>query len=493
MEEVIGWLMEFSFTQLKRLLEERSVPGLDWPSPVLTFNFPIPWDWEQWKSGQTDRLIHCEPLTIANTRTPKSAGRIITKAVVNITTFTVLHQLTNFVGMERKGNVYRPILSSDVSAKLALLKSKHAQDEAFDRLFHPFSIGAGSFSMDDLDSNRRRRFSKADLNALKEFKEPEILPPITCNVVKDGYKANLALCFQVHPFELNTVKKQASFPITVGIMAMPDLAECDNFLTAFDDPRLSVGKWPSTERRQFWTLVLNKLAELRAKHSGPSDEIAEETIVEVRARVKIAAQKGKSSDAANSAFTQMLSSLQGHGEVIQADFCRVEGLSSNPSIIQKLSSQLEQVNEAKGSNARGKVLEELMASLLETVTGFEIKQREQTATEEIDLVVVNSSNEARWRQSGPLILFECKNWSSNCGKADLVQFETKIRNRRGACNLGFLVSWKGFGAKLKQETLRSSREDYVIGLIDGNDIRDAVAQGSLLPILQRSWEKAVLV
>ena len=61
---------------------------------------------------------------------------------------------------------------------------------------------------------------------------------------------------------------------------------------------------------------------------------------------------------------------------------------------------LEQVQTAKTSDERGRSLEELCSRLFAGVVGFSVSGRLLTATEEIDISIVNDSQEPRFRREG---------------------------------------------------------------------------------------------
>ena len=117
--------------------------------------------------------------------------------------------------------------------------------------------------------------------------------------------------------------------------------------------------------------------------------------------------------------------------------------------------------------------------------------RLRTATEEIDISVLNDSTEPRLRRESALILAECKNWTGRCGKNEFVVFKEKIENRNRRCSLGFLISWNGFTDTVTKEMLRGSREDTLIVPLTGEDIRSAVRHGDFGRALLQAWDKAV--
>jgi len=99
--------------------------------------------------------------------------------------------------------------------------------------------------------------------------------------------------------------------------------------------------------------------------------------------------------------------------------------------------------------------------------------------------------EPRLRRELALILAECKNWTSKCGKDEFVIFREKLENRKRRCSLGFLISWNGLTATVTKEMLRGSKEELLIVPMTGQDVRAAVRSGDFLKELVRCWDAAV--
>lgn len=149
------------------------------------------------------------------------------------------------------------------------------------------------------------------------------------------------------------------------------------------------------------------------------------------------------------------------------------------------------VETAISPDDKGRSLEELIARLLASISGFTVTGRIRTETEEIDISVLNGSTDPRFQREGALILVECKNWSSKCGKNEFVVFKEKIENRKGRCTLGFLVSWNGFKETVTKEMLRSSHEQMLVIPIDGKQIREAVRNGTFPKCMADAWTAAI--
>jgi hypothetical protein len=167
-------------------------------------------------------------------------------------------------------------------------------------------------------------------------------------------------------------------------------------------------------------------------------------------------------EAANNAATKV-------GLLLSDIAQRVSGWGTTP-----LDQLVNAVDKGKSTDEKGRALEELMCKLFETIPGFKVAERVRTATEEIDILILNDSAEPRLRRESAILLAECKNWTSKCGKDEVVIFREKIENRNRRCSLGFLISWNGFANTVTKELLRGSREGTLIVLLEGKAIRAAV-------------------
>jgi hypothetical protein len=150
------------------------------------------------------------------------------------------------------------------------------------------------------------------------------------------------------------------------------------------------------------------------------------------------------------------------------------------------------VDSAKTSADKGASLELLMESLFAQVPGFVVYERDRhTATEELDLVVINDSKDPAYSKDGPVILVECKNWTNKSGRPEYSQLETKMRNRHNRCTIAFFISWSGFTETISRETIRLSRENYLIVCLTGNDIRHAALAGNFSEFLRKATIQAL--
>lgn len=158
-----------------------------------------------------------------------------------------------------------------------------------------------------------------------------------------------------------------------------------------------------------------------------------------------------------------------------------------------LDALVERVDSARSSDDKGRSLEELASRLFEQVPGFSVTGRIRTATEEIDISILNDSADPRLRKEGALVLAECKNWNGKCGKDEFVLFHEKLENRNRRCSLGFLISWNGFKSTVTKEMLRGSKEHIMIVPVTGSEVRAAVRDDRFPSELVAWWDKAVML
>lgn len=155
---------------------------------------------------------------------------------------------------------------------------------------------------------------------------------------------------------------------------------------------------------------------------------------------------------------------------------------------------LARVDSATTATEKGSALEELVAAAVQQIPDFTILERNcNTATEEIDISVLNGSNDPLFSKGGSLVLVECKNWATHVPRSEVSSLETKIRNRRQRCTLSYFVSWVDLSRKAHIELLRQSRETFIIVPINGSSLREAVSAGpdSVADLFRSSFREAL--
>lgn len=167
---------------------------------------------------------------------------------------------------------------------------------------------------------------------------------------------------------------------------------------------------------------------------------------------------------------------------------------------------LQAVDNAQGSVAKGKSLEDLLAYLLEEIPGYQEMERNALnvfGTEELDIAVIHSCDAAGLAFLPSIVLVECKNWSHPVDSAAVSYFASRVKNR--GCEVGILVAASGItgdphgptaahfegaialakdGIKVLVVTLEDLRTvtsiDDFVGLLRRRLLR-VIASGSYLP------------
>lgn len=133
---------------------------------------------------------------------------------------------------------------------------------------------------------------------------------------------------------------------------------------------------------------------------------------------------------------------------------------------------------------KGHRLEELVAALLELPdTRLPVlEKRLKHADEELDLVLRNDLEGAFWRSfTSPLLLVECKNWSSRVDINELRVLETKMRDRHRLCSVGLFVALNGFSRPFLDRCRELQLQGLTVFPIDGADIREILTLKQTLP------------
>jgi hypothetical protein len=133
--------------------------------------------------------------------------------------------------------------------------------------------------------------------------------------------------------------------------------------------------------------------------------------------------------------------------------------------------------DSKTNEEKGRQLEDLVATLFEAHPGFVVAARRyDLADQEIDLVIRNHVDNPFWSAlQSPLVLVECKNWSSPVGTAEIRDFESKLRDHPMA-RLGLFVAINGFSSQVPAALNRAGREPYRIVGITHHDIAQLVEE-----------------
>ena len=142
------------------------------------------------------------------------------------------------------------------------------------------------------------------------------------------------------------------------------------------------------------------------------------------------------------------------------------------------------------SHRKGRMLEDLLVSLLQSVGGLrKVIPRHSNNNEEFDSATMAEAE--RWHRISALWLFECKNWSRPVGRGEADILTKQMERRHEGCSFGVLVAWSGVTVPLAT-TL--GRERAVVAVVQRGDLQEIVAAtpSSRADVLHSWFDRAVL-
>jgi len=136
-----------------------------------------------------------------------------------------------------------------------------------------------------------------------------------------------------------------------------------------------------------------------------------------------------------------------------------------------------QIPSIKGKAKKGKKLEELLSLLIGRDENFNVVERNvRTKSEEIDIVIENAGRTVFYSQlRSPLILMECKNWTSKIRAKDIRDFAQKVQNRpRVMCSIGVLVATSFLTKDAVSELVGYRGKDFLIVPLNKTDLQEMI-------------------
>jgi ActR/RegA family two-component response regulator len=145
------------------------------------------------------------------------------------------------------------------------------------------------------------------------------------------------------------------------------------------------------------------------------------------------------------------------------------------------------------ANRKGKLLEDLMVLIFNTIHGFQqASPRVKNKLEEIDILIRNESLDPLWVKEGPCLLVECKNWSKPVGVSELKLFFDKLDNRYGRCRLGLFVAPGGFAKTFTAELVGRRSRDHLIIILGPDELSELVNSHNRNEFLKKRYTDALI-
>jgi len=162
-------------------------------------------------------------------------------------------------------------------------------------------------------------------------------------------------------------------------------------------------------------------------------------------------------------------------------FVKVKEIIGDFRVYDKSFETLEKLWEKAKSvmekNEKGRLLEVLLSLLMEQDENFDVAEKNvRTKSEEIDILIENLGRTGFYLQlRSPLILLECRNWTSKIGAKDIRDFAQKIQNRpKVLCNVGILITTSKLTRDANAELVGYRGKDFLIVVLEGKDIETII-------------------
>lgn len=142
----------------------------------------------------------------------------------------------------------------------------------------------------------------------------------------------------------------------------------------------------------------------------------------------------------------------------------------------QVSALLADLSKEEDPQRKGHLLEDICCQIFTLSSGLSIEStRLNNKDEELDIVLRNNITRSFFISlRSPIILVECKNWSSSVSASVLRDFESKVRNHSNLCRIGIFVALNGFASTDKEVLRRLGRDNIVLVLVTGDNLRELV-------------------
>lgn len=150
---------------------------------------------------------------------------------------------------------------------------------------------------------------------------------------------------------------------------------------------------------------------------------------------------------------------------------------------------LQSVQKARTNNEKKESLENLVSLMVKDLQGFDVKHIDKGGIDnEVDIFVINESNDIFLKQLGTPVLIECRNWNRPMPAKAIRDFGGKLRDKN--VSTGIIVSLKGVTGdenKAAKVSIRTflSRDKIRIIVLEEEDLRK-VARGESFRALLRN-------
>ena len=143
--------------------------------------------------------------------------------------------------------------------------------------------------------------------------------------------------------------------------------------------------------------------------------------------------------------------------------------------------------QAEAGIVRGRRLEQVLYHVFASIPFFrDIRTNLRGDLDEIDIEAVNDGASQFWRESGSLIVAECKNWSEPARAAGIQEYDHFAQSMRRSVRYktGLFISMTGFSPEFQIARMRALDEGRVMVPVDKRDIEMLVRSENRATVLE---------
>lgn len=240
---------------LQDLLSSEKDPEITWESPILELQFALPWDW----SVGAPAIIEMPDEFLQDTQSPSKwfAGVFLESMDLE-----AMKALTSGAAVRVRGGETETLIAPDIQARVDEMTPEE-QDAFFADFGKPFVLGAEFLSDDEVeewdeeDEDGEPVTLVSPTEAARKRLE-DLKPILTFHGDAHGTPFSGSIIFAVHPLVVDEDKREAFYPVTVGLQFDPledHHADLVARVPTFPDP----GTWPAEDRTTFWKGLLSDI------------------------------------------------------------------------------------------------------------------------------------------------------------------------------------------------------------------------------------------
>ena len=260
MAEGLLRILTGAIVNLREYLEEGKDPDISWSSPFVELRYPVAWDWEAGRDT-------VRPITDEDLHNPADPIGLewITETFSRILDITILKGLTKGAAFLTKGEETVSLIAPEIQEALDAM-TEEERDAYLVNYGEPFVVGGAYLTVgedleegEDLEDEDEEGEEPVGLTPHGAGRLEDTKPVLPFKGEVDGVPFSGSIVFAVHPLVVDGNRREAFYPVVVGIQFNPNEETVENpeDLT-FPDAAL----WSPEDRETFWKALTDGLEEI---------------------------------------------------------------------------------------------------------------------------------------------------------------------------------------------------------------------------------------